>query len=340
MAERSSESERRAAERRRTPGRRLTDRQTAVLDLVSLGLENKEIGHQLGISEQAVKEHVSNLLRLLAAPNRAALADHAATLRILGSADVAPEWMSLLFMRAPMLAALHEGRDHRFVAVNDAYRAAAGPRELSGRTFREAFPDLDEGGILSYLDAAYTSGGAVSATDVPARWYRGEGGTLASGYLTVLVQPMRHADGTVGGVAQFAIDVTLEVEARAAAKRIADEQLAILEQLPSGVVTIDSAGVITTINTAGREILGVGDIVGTTAWDTLNFTDAGGTSRPADERPLRRALRGEHVRASDQRAVVIATGKIVTLRISASPLFDDARNVRGAVAVFTPLSSA
>src|SRR5512132_349681 len=120
-------------ERRRVRGRRLTDRQAAIMELVASGLENKEIGHRLGISEQAVKEHVSNLLRLLEAPNRAALADAAATMRVVGSADVPPEWLGRVFLHAPMLAALHEGPEHRFIAVNEAYRKAAGPRDLVGR---------------------------------------------------------------------------------------------------------------------------------------------------------------------------------------------------------------
>src|SRR2546428_1901844 len=93
--------EMRPGERRRPPGRRLTDRQTAVLELVSEGLENKEIGHRLGISEQAVKEHVSNLLRLLSAPNRAALADAAAMLRGVGSTHLASEWPGVRLLPPP-----------------------------------------------------------------------------------------------------------------------------------------------------------------------------------------------------------------------------------------------
>src|SRR6266702_317838 len=157
-----------ARERRRTRGRRLTDRQTAVLELVASGLGNKEIAHELGISEQAVKEHVSNLLRLLAAPNRAALGDAAATLRVVGTTEVAPEWLGLLFLHAALHVALLEGDAHRFIAVNDAYRRAAGPRELIGRTFREVFPDLDEAGVVRLIEDAYRTGEPQSAPAVPA----------------------------------------------------------------------------------------------------------------------------------------------------------------------------
>jgi len=326
----------RSAERRRTPGRRLTDRQTAVLELVSAGLENKEIGHRLGISEQAVKEHVSNLLRLLSAPNRAALADAAATLRVVGSMDVASEWLGLVFLHAPMNAALHEGPEHRFIAVNDAYRRAAGPRELVGRTFREAFPDLDEVGIKKFLDQAYSTGRPVSVTDVPARWYRGNEGDLDQGYLTILLEPMRHADGSVGGVAQFSIDVTKEVEARDAAKQLAGEQIAILDQLPCGVIVVDQEGYVTKLNDAGKRMVPWDGAARTRPSQLLELRDprtGGGLAETA--RPLMRALKGERFPEADCVGIVLSTGERLPLRVSAAPLFDDKGGVRGAIAVFT-----
>lgn len=192
-----------AGERRRTHGRRLTDRQTAVLELVATGLENKEIAHRLGISEQAVKEHVSTLLRVLYAPNRAALGDAAATRRFVGSATVDPEWLRYLFQDAPMHVAIVEGPDHRFVAVNDAYRLGAGGAELIGRPYREAFPAREE--ALALLEQAYRGGQRV----------------VASGHV---LQPLPGASGGTGGVAIFGIDVTEEVLARQRAEQAASEE--------------------------------------------------------------------------------------------------------------------
>lgn len=171
----------------------MTDRQASILELVANGLENKEIAFRLGISEQAVKEHVSNLLRLLSAPNRAALADAAATRRFVGTSDLDPAWLSVLFLDAPVRIALLEGPEHRFVAVNDAYRTWAGPRELERRAFREAFPDPDDADLERAMDDAFNTG-------EPRR--------VALGAGRVIVQPMRIADGSVGGVAIFAIDTT------------------------------------------------------------------------------------------------------------------------------------
>jgi PAS domain S-box-containing protein len=324
-------------ERRRTRGRRLTDRQTAVLELVANGLGNKEIAHELGISEQAVKEHVSALLRRLEANNRAALAEVAARLRLVG-ADVSAEWMDLLFLRAPLLIALLEGEQHTFVAVNEAYRDAAGPRQLIGHTFREAYPDLDEAGIVTLLADAYATGEAQSATDMPALWYRDARDRTTRGFLTSLVQPMRRADGSVGGVVFFGLDVTQAVDARAAAKELSDQQEAILEQLPSGVITVAPDGRIIGINAAGKQILAMGDeVIGRTAWDTLTILDPrNGRAVPENDRPLRRALRGERVPTIDYRGLLTATGQTVDMRVSAAPLFDRDGKVRGAVAVYTP----
>jgi two-component system CheB/CheR fusion protein len=151
---------------------------------------------------------------------------------------------------------------------------------------------------------------------------------------------MRRADGTVGGVVFYGIDVTDEVLARNAAREISDEREAILDQLPSGVITVTIDGTIRTMNTTGRQILGVSDgLIGRSAWDTLTLVDTKGDSLVPTDRPLKRALRGERVPATDYRGVVTATGQRVDLRISAAPLFDNAGKVRGAVAIFTPSRS-
>ena len=324
-------------ERRRGGGRRLTDRQSAILDMVGEGLGNKDIAQRLAISEQAVKEHVSALLRRLAVPNRAGLAEAAAMLRVVGSTDVAPEWMHLLFLHAPVLVALLEGHEHRFVAVNDAYRRAAGPLALIGHTIREAIPAIDERGIVRLMDESFASGEPRSAPEVPARWYRSGGTAPQFGYMTTFVQPMFRDDGAVGGVVFFGVDVTAEVDARNEARELADERQVVLDQLPSGVISVLTDGTISHVNALGRSILGLGpEVVGTKAWETFALFDARtGDEIPSEQRPLRRALRGERLSPTEYRGIAAGSQRH-ELRVSATPLFDADGNVRGAVAVFTP----
>jgi DNA-binding NarL/FixJ family response regulator len=52
----------------------LSERQMEILALVRSGLRNKEIAHQLGISERTVKWHIKELFTLFGASNRTELA--------------------------------------------------------------------------------------------------------------------------------------------------------------------------------------------------------------------------------------------------------------------------
>ena len=195
-------------ERRAQPasGRRLTDRQTAILELVAAGRGNKEIAFELGISEQAVKEHVSRLLLRLAAPNRAALGDAAAMLRFVGTSTIDPDWLSFLFQHAPMHVAVVEGPTHRYVAVNDAYAIASGGRELVGHEYREIFPDHTVS--VAHLDRVYETGEPLAEAEIARRFTRVAGGPEEDGYLAVVLQPLPGDDGKTGGIAIFSIDTT------------------------------------------------------------------------------------------------------------------------------------
>jgi PAS domain-containing protein len=323
-------------ERRRAPGRRLTDRQTAILDLVASGLGNKEIGHQLGISEQAVKEHVSTLLRVLSAPNRAALGDAAATRRFVGTSVIDPEWLRFLFQDSPINVAILAGRVHRFVAVNDAFRQIMGGRDLTGLTFAEAFPDRQDS--LALLDQAFRSGERIIRADSARRLFR-RPGVEEDGYITTIVQPLPGQDGAPAGLAVFSVDVTDSVRARERVRQLENEQLAILDQLPLGVAVTDRSGNIVRMNDAGRRILpfGGGRV---RPRDLMTLHDpATGVVVPESARPLGRALRGERAPETEYVGILVATGERISVRSSAVPLFDDAGVVRGAVAVFARIPS-
>lgn len=58
----------------------LTERETDVLRLLAQGQSNKEIAHNLSVSEKTVKSHVSNILRKLDVPSRTQAALYAVRL--------------------------------------------------------------------------------------------------------------------------------------------------------------------------------------------------------------------------------------------------------------------
>lgn len=303
-----------------------------MLELVAAGHGNKAIAHELGISEQAVKEQVSVLLRRLDARNRAALAEIAATRRFVGT-EVDPAWIGLLFQRAPMYVALLT-RDLRFAAVNDAVRRTLSEDPV-GQALEDVRPDLAGTDLIRELEAVVASGASRTLHEVPLRWDRGAGREL--GYATVLLEPIRtDATEEVAGVAAFAFDVTDTVRARHAVRELTEEQVAILEQLPSGVITVDLRGRITNLNQVGRTILHLASTILTDvgAWSLVRLCDPETSAEiPAPERPLRRALRGETVPAQTYLGI-LADGERVRMRVRAAPLFDESGAVRGAVGVF------
>jgi DNA-binding NarL/FixJ family response regulator len=66
----------------------LTERETEVLRLVSLGLANKQIAQRLGIGEGTVKTHVSSLLGKLGLQSRTQAALHAVRIGLVSPAEV------------------------------------------------------------------------------------------------------------------------------------------------------------------------------------------------------------------------------------------------------------
>lgn len=74
----------------RTPDRpdRLTERETDVLQLISIGLSNKEIARRLNIGEGTVKTHVSSVLNKLGLQSRTQAALHAVRLGLVRPEEV------------------------------------------------------------------------------------------------------------------------------------------------------------------------------------------------------------------------------------------------------------
>jgi len=185
-----------------------------VLHLLLSGLENKQIGHVMGISEPAVKEHVSDLLRKFAVNNRAELAYRVGTpLVVTGALDVDASWLEQLFRDSAAQICIFRGPELRFAAANRAFRRATGHRPLLGRTMRDAFPELEGRGEFERMERVYATGD----TDVlheHTRYWQGDDG-LKCVILDVILQPLRGDDGRVNGVLSIAVDVTELLSRRA-----------------------------------------------------------------------------------------------------------------------------
>lgn len=305
-----------------------------MLELVSEGLENKEIGHRMGLSEQAVKEHVSTLLHRLAVRNRAALAEIATELKIIGTSDLDPEWLSYIFKRSPVMTAIVRGPDHVFVAVNAAYADVAGASEgLIGRSFREVFP----AGAIKVLDEVYRTGKPQLLHNFRGRW--GRQPDEEDGYAEVTLQPLPGPEG-VAGISILAVDVTDAVRARQKLVELSEEELALLDLIPSAIIVLDRRGAIVKVNRAAKTLLGDGPFAAVSSESAKRYQlrdAATGGELPSVDEALVRALAGETFRDLRIRMFLPARGRETSLRIDAEPLRAPDGAVRAVVAALTEL---
>jgi DNA-binding CsgD family transcriptional regulator len=191
----------------------LTPREREVLDHVLRGAPNKEIATRLGLADQSVKDLVSVLLRKFRVRNRAALADTALQLDLVGE-SIERSWLPQLLRGASVQIAVTRGPEHRYVVANAAFAKAAG-RDVVGKTMRESFPELEHTGHFALADRVYETGESVVGHEAAALWDRGGGPELT--YTDGVLQAIRGDAGEIEGLVFFGIDVTELVRSRSAA---------------------------------------------------------------------------------------------------------------------------
>jgi anti-anti-sigma factor len=127
-----------------------------------------------------------------------------------------------VFESVPAMMVGLEGPDHRFIAVNAAYRTFNPPHSPVGLTAREVFPELASQLIYDMFDRVYHTGEPQTG----AEWrlqadYDGTG--IQERYFDFLVTPRRDTDGSIEGVQLVFDDVTSRVRARLAAEARLEE---------------------------------------------------------------------------------------------------------------------
>ncbi|WP_167852022.1 PAS domain-containing sensor histidine kinase [Hymenobacter elongatus] len=119
-----------------------------------------------------------------------------------------------VFDEAPGMIARLAGPDHIIEMANDAFRQTFGFREMVGRPYREAAPELAGQPFFDWLDEVYRTGKTHYGNEVPALLDRTNSGRLDPGYFNFIYQATRDAAGAVAGVLIFAYNVTEQVLAR------------------------------------------------------------------------------------------------------------------------------
>ncbi|MCV7053581.1 SpoIIE family protein phosphatase [Mycobacterium heidelbergense] len=127
-----------------------------------------------------------------------------------------------VFENVPAMLVGLEGPDHRFVAVNAAYRAFSPTFEPVGKPARDVYPELQSQQIFEMFDRVYETGEPQSGTEWRLQAdYDGSG--VQERFFDFVVTPRRREDGSIEGVQLIFDDVTARVRARLSAEARMEE---------------------------------------------------------------------------------------------------------------------
>lgn len=127
-----------------------------------------------------------------------------------------------IFENIPAMMVGLEGPEHRFVAVNAAFRTFSPLLEAVGKTAKEVYPELESQQIYQMFDRVYQTGEPQSGSEwrLQADY---EGAGIEERFFDFVVTPRRRADGSIEGVQLIFDDVTARVKARLAAEAQVEE---------------------------------------------------------------------------------------------------------------------
>lgn len=139
--------------------------------------------------------------------------------RRVGAAEV----VRAAFDEMPVMLAAMEGPDHRFVAVNNAFRTFTGRDDVIGVPIREVFPEVVGQQMFEILDRVYATGRPETGRESRTQLDVAGTGTLTESYVDFTISPRAAGDGSSYGVSAIVLDVTERVRRRLAADREAAE---------------------------------------------------------------------------------------------------------------------
>jgi PAS domain S-box-containing protein len=144
-----------------------------------------------------------------------------------------------LLLDAPVGAAVMIGKELTYHLVNAIYARVSGrPADaMVGKAFVDVFPELEGSPVHEQFKEVYQRGEPFVSQPTLVQIHR-NGGALDDRYFTYNLSPLRSLDGEVYGLMVIAVDITVQVDARAeveqlntelqAAARAKDEFLALL----------------------------------------------------------------------------------------------------------------
>jgi PAS domain S-box-containing protein len=238
-----------------------------------------------------------------------------------------------LLASLPASVAYVAGPDLVFEFASDGYQQGLGGRELIGRPFSKAVPELVGQPPLAHLREVLRTGEARRARGEEVWLSRRPGAELEQRYFDSVFQPVCDEAGRIAGVLILKTDVTEHVRDRQQLEELADRLRRVEEQyrtlfetLPHGIIRYDQDGSLIGANPAAEAIMGLSADSTAAQRAGLTLHEDGTPYRP-EELPAMIALRtGKVVPPVIAAARNARTGDVHWVRISAVP---DARDAQG-----------
>ncbi|OBI74633.1 SpoIIE family protein phosphatase [Mycobacterium asiaticum] len=134
----------------------------------------------------------------------------------------AAEDVRRIFENIPAMVVGLEGPEHRFIAVNAAFRELSPLLVSVGKTVKEMYPELESQQILEMFDRVYQTGESQSGSEWRLQVDL-QGSGLEERFFDFLVTARHGDDGSIEGVQLVFDDVTTRVQARLAAEARVEE---------------------------------------------------------------------------------------------------------------------
>ena len=119
-----------------------------------------------------------------------------------------------IYMTAPAAICTFKGPKHIYELVNPAYEKLFDKRELVGKPFLEALPELKGQGVDKILDNIYNTGEIFTRTEIPVMMARADNVDPEQRYFNTTMQPIYNEESKIIGVVNFGYDVTEQITTR------------------------------------------------------------------------------------------------------------------------------
>ena len=133
-----------------------------------------------------------------------------------------------------MPTALLTGPDHTFELANHLYQEMVGNRDVVGKTYAAAFPELVGTALPGILDRVYQTGESFVSPESLVRLDRKGDGNLEDSFFRFSLHPLRDAEDHVYGMIAAAVDITEQVNVRRALELALAERERLLQEVEVG----------------------------------------------------------------------------------------------------------